>query len=101
MIFVINNLKYDTDKMELISDECEYWYKGELLGTPMRYRGRDVRLWRSSKGNWLLTYKSVFAIITILIGALSVPVEWDATFFLFTLIVGGYLFFAKRNWIAL
>ena len=55
---VINNLKYDTDKMELISDECEYWYKGELLGTPMRYRGRDVRLWRSSKGNWLLTYKS-------------------------------------------
>nr|DAQ98042.1 MAG TPA: hypothetical protein [Caudoviricetes sp.] len=22
MIFVINNLKYDTDKMELISDEC-------------------------------------------------------------------------------
>lgn len=38
---------------------------------------------------------------TILIGALSVPVEWDATFFLFTLIVGGYLFFAKRNWIAL
>lgn len=36
MIFVINNLKYDTDKMELISDECEYWYKGELLGTPMR-----------------------------------------------------------------
>lgn len=33
MIFVINNLKYDTDKMELISDECEYWYKGELLGT--------------------------------------------------------------------
>lgn len=33
MIFVINNLKYDTDKMELISDECEYWYEGELLGT--------------------------------------------------------------------
>lgn len=44
MIFVINNLKYDTDKMELISDECEYWYKGELLGTPMRYRGRDVSI---------------------------------------------------------
>ena len=37
MIFVINNLKYDTDKMELISDECEYWYKGELLGTPIVY----------------------------------------------------------------
>lgn len=50
MIFVINNLKYDTDKMELISDECEYWYKGELLGTPMRYRGRDVR-WSRYGGN--------------------------------------------------
>lgn len=34
MIFVINNLKYDTDKMELISDKCEYWYKGEL---PMKH----------------------------------------------------------------
>lgn len=31
MIFVINNLKYDTDKMELISDECEYWYKDQLV----------------------------------------------------------------------
>lgn len=48
-----------------------------------------------------LILNKIFAIITILIGALSVPVEWDATFFLFTLIVGGYLFFAKRNWIAL
>ena len=24
MIFVINDLKYDTDKMELISEKCEY-----------------------------------------------------------------------------
>lgn len=43
----------------------------------------------------------IFIFLWILIGALSVPVEWDATFFLFTLIVDGYLFFAKRNWIAL
>lgn len=53
-------------------------------------------MWREE-----LILNKIFAIITILIGALSVPVEWDATFFLFTLIVGGYLFFAKRNWIAL
>lgn len=26
MIFVINDLKYDTDKMELISEKCEYVY---------------------------------------------------------------------------
>jgi hypothetical protein len=26
MIFVIDNLKYNTDKMELISDKCEYIY---------------------------------------------------------------------------
>lgn len=52
-------------------------------------------MWREE-----LILNKIFAIITILIGALSVPVEWDATFFLFTLIVGGYLFFAKRNWIA-
>ena len=44
MIFVINNLKYDTDKMELISDECEYWYKGELLGTPMRDCGEAAKV---------------------------------------------------------
>lgn len=31
MIFAINNLKYDTDKMELISDKCQYWYKGGLI----------------------------------------------------------------------
>lgn len=32
MIFVINNLKYDTDKMELISDECVGKYMA-LLNT--------------------------------------------------------------------
>lgn len=31
------------------------------------------------------------------LGALSVPIEWDATFFLFTLMVGGGLIFSKEN----
>ena len=53
-------------------------------------------MWRED-----LILNKLFAIIVILIGALSVPVEGDATFFLFTLIIGGYLFFAKRNWIVL
>ena len=40
-------------------------------------------MWREE-----LILNKIFAIIMILIGALLVPVEWDATFFLFTLIVG-------------
>lgn len=31
MIFVINSLKYDTTKMELISTKCEYKYTGTML----------------------------------------------------------------------
>lgn len=58
MIFVIDNLKYDTDKMELISDKCEYTYSWTFLltGTEMRSYGNNVKLWKSKKGNWLLTY---------------------------------------------
>lgn len=56
MIFVINDLKYDTDKMELISEKCEYAYTYEMLGTEFSASGQDVRLWRSIHGRWLLTY---------------------------------------------
>lgn len=58
MIFVIDNLKYDTDKMELISEKCEYTYTWtlSLTNTKMRRYGTDVKLWKSKKGNWLLTY---------------------------------------------
>ena len=41
----------------------------------------------------------LYAIAIIFLGALSVPIEWDATFFLFTLMVGVMLFFSKENWI--
>lgn len=59
MVFVINNLKYDTDKMELISDKCEYVYTWTfiLTNTKMSSYGKDVKLWKSQKGNWLLTYR--------------------------------------------
>lgn len=33
------------------------------------------------------------------LGVLSVPIEWDATFFLFALMMGLTLFFSKANWI--
>lgn len=60
MIFVIDNLKYNTDKMELISKKCEYTYnwKFTLANIDMCCHGKDVKLWKSKKGNWLLTYRT-------------------------------------------
>ena len=60
MIFVIDNLKYDTDKMELISEKCEYSYTWTftLTGKEVKSYGKDVKLWKSKKGNWLLTYRT-------------------------------------------
>lgn len=46
-----------------------------------------------------LIKNKIYAVLIILIGALSVPIEWDATFFLFSLIMGVPMFFAKTNWI--
>ena len=56
MIFVINDLKYDTDKMELISEKCEYAYTYMMLGSEFHALGQDVQLCRSVRGRWLLTY---------------------------------------------
>ena len=63
MVFVIDNLKYDTDKMELISDKCKYTYTWvlSLTGTEMSSYGKDVKLWKSKKGNWLLTYRTDYS----------------------------------------
>lgn len=63
MIFVIDNLKYDTDHMELVSEKCKYIYSGNVFGYSMIYYGKDVKLWRSKKDNWLLTYKKDFEYI--------------------------------------
>lgn len=41
----------------------------------------------------------LYAVAIILLGALTIPIEWDATFFLFALMVGLCLFFSKENWI--
>lgn len=46
-----------------------------------------------------LIKNKIYAVLIVLIGALSVPIEWDATFFLFSLIMGIPMFFAKTNWI--
>ena len=55
MVFVINKLKYDTDKMTLISEKCERYYTGRRLG--YTFAAIDVQLWKSKKGNWLLTFR--------------------------------------------
>ena len=59
MIFVIDNLKYDTDKMELVSDKIKYTYTWtSIVGMKMKSSGKDVKLFRSKKNNWLLTYRT-------------------------------------------
>ena len=44
MIFVINGLKYDTDKMELISEKCEHAYTYTMLGSKFYAYGKNVQL---------------------------------------------------------
>lgn len=38
-----------------------------------------------------------YGIIFIILGALTIPIEWDATFFLFALMVGIMLFASREN----
>ena len=54
MIFVIDNLKYNTDNMELISEKCKYTYKDSIF--KIYYYAYNVKLWKSNKNNWLVTY---------------------------------------------
>ena len=67
MIFVIDKLKYDTDKMELISEKCKYAYTWifTLTNTEMISYGKDVKLWKSKKGNWLLTYNTDYSTLAV------------------------------------
>lgn len=61
MIFVLNDKKYDTEKMEKIAD-VKKWFicKSFMLINKFGQRGGryyDCKLWRSKKGNWLVTAK--------------------------------------------
>lgn len=62
MIFVINSLKYDTTKMELISTKCEYQYQytGTMFNMALRYNGKNVKILKSIKNHWLLTYETAY-----------------------------------------
>lgn len=62
MLFIINGMKYDTDKMRKIAD-VKKWYKSnnpivqELYGGIAVGTIYDCELWKSKKGNWLLTHE--------------------------------------------
>ena len=44
-----------------------------------------------------LIKNKVVVLISIVLGALTVPIEYDATFFLFALMVGILLFASREN----
>ena len=46
-----------------------------------------------------LIKNKIYAVLLMLIGALTILIELDATFFLFSLMMGILLFVAKENWI--
>ena len=46
-----------------------------------------------------LIRNKLYSLMLILLGALSILIEYDGTFFVFALILGLPLFFAKENWI--
>lgn len=62
MRFVIGGLMYDTDKMKKVAD-VKKWYKTDLIFARALYGTKKVgityncELWKSKKGNWLLTHE--------------------------------------------
>lgn len=44
-----------------------------------------------------LIKNKIYGIIFIVLGALTIPIEWDAMFFLFALMVGILLFVSREN----
>lgn len=46
-----------------------------------------------------LIKNKIYSLLLIGIGVLSILIEYDATFFIFSLMLGVPIFFAKENWI--
>lgn len=44
-----------------------------------------------------LIKNKIYGIIFIVLGALTIPIDWDVTFFLFALMVGIFLFVSREN----
>ncbi len=56
MRVVINGSKYDTDKMELISSICQWKWTSKF--GDYCFKAREVKLFKSNRGHWLLTYRT-------------------------------------------
>ena len=62
MTFIINGLKYDTEKMEEIA-KVKKWYETSNALVAMMHPSEKLgnmyfcTLWKSKKGNWLLTHE--------------------------------------------
>lgn len=65
MQFVIKGMKYNTENMEKVA-EVKKWYRIDNIWTRAAYPGKEVGrtypcvLWKSEKGNWLLTHEEDF-----------------------------------------
>lgn len=46
-----------------------------------------------------LLKNKLYSLLLVIIGALSILIEYDGTFFILALMIGLPLFFAKENWI--
>ena len=58
MIFIVNDLKYDTDKMELVSNKCKWQHEVLLHGNQYRTEyDANAILYKSIHNRWLVTYK--------------------------------------------
>lgn len=74
MLFIINGLKYDTKKMEKVAD-VKKWYQRDNILNRSIFPGQkvgsidDCELWKSKKGNWLLTREKDYG------GHLGEPIE--------------------------
>ena len=62
MQFIIQGMKYDTEKMRKIAT-VKKWYREDTFLNRAMFPGQEVgwthecELWKSEKGNWLLTHE--------------------------------------------
>ena len=62
MQFIIQGMKYDTEKMRKIAT-VKKWYREDTFLNRVMFPGQEVgrthecELWKSEKGNWLLTHE--------------------------------------------
>lgn len=56
-VYIINKKKYDTNKMELISNKFRYEYEvNHPFFGGLTYVTYDTGLYKSEKGNWLVVF---------------------------------------------